>query len=422
MTVCSGPSRLGQKLAGHRHALRRGPAAVRREPLELRPPVPGAACRSPGSSGSAGSRRRSASSRRRPARARARPSGRLPRFTTTCAFSWPGWASPTARSAACRSAPRPPTRSSRRSSICRRGRRSSSWPRWSGATARRMRRSGTSCEASGFARVRVDGKSVNLDSPPKLSHRRKHRVEVVVDRAVVRRSTRSRLADSVESALDLGKGVIHVARVGDDGGRAALARRPLQPAPLVRRVAGGALKSSRRITSRSTARSAGARSARAWARSRGPTPPCWFPTPGEPPRGGRRRLARISLTNPPLRPDDRGPRRGRGNRSGYCPSTISTAGIGGSSSTAPGDTWYTRAARRPRLASPAFSFQYKGLFPAIEEAGRVSFIYRWKLQGMVDDVPCAACMGARLRDDAAAVRFHGYHARPDQPLAARGRP
>src|SRR5262249_35477219 len=54
------------------------------------------------------------------------------------------------------------------------------------------------------------------------------------------------------------------------------------------------------------------------------------------------------------------------------------------------------------------AFQYKGLFPAIEEAARVSFIYRFKLQGMVDDVPCAACMGARLRDDSAAVRFRNY--------------
>ena len=59
-------------------------------------------------------------------------------------------------------------------------------------------------------------------------------------------------------------------------------------------------------------------------------------------------------------------------------------------------------------AQPGFSFQYKGLFPAIEEAGRVSFVYRFKLQGMVDDVPCAACMGARLRDDSAAVRFQGF--------------
>src|SRR4029077_8946431 len=69
---------------------------------------------------------------------------------------------------------------------------------------------------SGFSRVRVDGKSVSLDEPPKLSHRRKHPVEVGVDRAVVRRATRSRLADSVEAALDLGKGVVLVARV-DDG-------------------------------------------------------------------------------------------------------------------------------------------------------------------------------------------------------------
>ena len=69
---------------------------------------------------------------------------------------------------------------------------------------------------SGFARVRVDGASHSLDAPPELSHRRKHRIEVVIDRAVVRRKTRSRLADSVEAALDLGKGVVHVARVGDE--------------------------------------------------------------------------------------------------------------------------------------------------------------------------------------------------------------
>ena len=88
--------------------------------------------------------------------------------------------------------------------------------------------------ASGFARVRVDGQSISLDNPPKLSHRRKHKVEVVVDRAVVRRSTRSRLADSIESALDLGKGVVHIARVGDESPRAELGCRPLQPAPRVR--------------------------------------------------------------------------------------------------------------------------------------------------------------------------------------------
>ncbi len=67
-----------------------------------------------------------------------------------------------------------------------------------------------------------------------------------------------------------------------------------------------------------------------------------------------------------------------------------------------------KSARKMPMAPGGFSFQYKGLFPAIEEAGRVSFVYRFKLQGMVDDVPCAGCMGARLRDDAAAVRFKGF--------------
>ena len=81
-----------------------------------------------------------------------------------------------------------------------------------------------------------------------------------------------------------------------------------------------------------------------------------------------------------------------------------------------GESWYNAPvpARKilrngPRVARPAaFSFQYKGLFPALEEAGRVSFVYRFKLQGMVDEVPCAGCMGGRLRDDAAAVRFKGF--------------
>ncbi len=68
---------------------------------------------------------------------------------------------------------------------------------------------------TGFSRVRIDGATVSLDETPKLSHRRKHKIEVVIDRAVVKRSTRSRLADSIESALDLGKGVVMIADVDE---------------------------------------------------------------------------------------------------------------------------------------------------------------------------------------------------------------
>jgi excinuclease ABC subunit A len=52
-------------------------------------------------------------------------------------------------------------------------------------------------------------------------------------------------------------------------------------------------------------------------------------------------------------------------------------------------------------------FQYKGLYPAIEEASRVSFEYRQSLADLVGETTCSACQGTRIRDDAAAVRLRG---------------
>src|SRR5204863_9812055 len=57
--------------------------------------------------------------------------------------------------------------------------------------------------------------------------------------------------------------------------------------------------------------------------------------------------------------------------------------------------------------APPLKFQYKGLFPAVDEASRVSWVYRSKLEHLVDEVPCSACHGARVRPDAAATRFAG---------------
>ncbi|MFO0958852.1 MAG: hypothetical protein U0800_15725 [Isosphaeraceae bacterium] len=85
-------------------------------------------------------------------------------------------------------------------------------------------------------------------------------------------------------------------------------------------------------------------------------------------------------------------------------STTWRAGIAACCSTARGPDGLPRRRRR----GCPFSFQYKGLFPAIEEAGRVSFVYRMRLSGMVENVACSGCMGGRLRDDAAAVRFRDF--------------
>ena len=52
-----------------------------------------------------------------------------------------------------------------------------------------------------------------------------------------------------------------------------------------------------------------------------------------------------------------------------------------------------------------FRFQFKGLYPALEEASRLSPRLRTQLEHLVDEIECSECGGSRLRDDASAVRF-----------------
>ncbi|MGN0537594.1 MAG: excinuclease ABC subunit UvrA [Acutalibacteraceae bacterium] len=63
---------------------------------------------------------------------------------------------------------------------------------------------------SGFVRVRVDGIIYDLSETIKLEKNKKHNIEVVIDRLVVREDIRSRLSDSVETASKLSNGLIIV--------------------------------------------------------------------------------------------------------------------------------------------------------------------------------------------------------------------
>ncbi|HLA83757.1 MAG TPA: excinuclease ABC subunit UvrA, partial [Thermoguttaceae bacterium] len=60
--------------------------------------------------------------------------------------------------------------------------------------------------ASGYVRLRLDGQTWPIDELPSIDRRRRHSVEVVVDRLVIRPDARGRVADSVENALSLGRG------------------------------------------------------------------------------------------------------------------------------------------------------------------------------------------------------------------------
>ena len=62
----------------------------------------------------------------------------------------------------------------------------------------------------GFARARVDGVIYALDEFPELEKNIKHNIEIVVDRLVLSKEMRTRLAQSVEQALDMTNGILEV--------------------------------------------------------------------------------------------------------------------------------------------------------------------------------------------------------------------
>ncbi|GAH47886.1 unnamed protein product, partial [marine sediment metagenome] len=66
---------------------------------------------------------------------------------------------------------------------------------------------------AGYVRVRVDGHIYDLAEEFQLDKNKKHSIEVVVDRLVIGQSDQSRIADSVETALKLGAGVVLVSIV-----------------------------------------------------------------------------------------------------------------------------------------------------------------------------------------------------------------
>ena len=71
--------------------------------------------------------------------------------------------------------------------------------------------------AQGFIRARIDGQVVELEQAPALDLRRKHSIEVVVDRFRVRPEAGLRLAESFETALRLADGIARVAFMEEPG-------------------------------------------------------------------------------------------------------------------------------------------------------------------------------------------------------------
>lgn len=258
--------------------------------------------------------------------------------------------------------------------------------------------------------MRVNGKSYNLDEPPIIDHRRKHNIEVVVDRNIVRAGTRTRIAEAVEQALSLGKGVVHLAYVNTD----------------IEESQWKIEKYSQHMACESCGKSYDMLNPHHYSFN---SPLGWCPTCEGLgfQRGANEQLLigdpKLSIREgaiiawPSLKP---------GNV--FLPFAEAIATHGGFNLDTPyidleptqqriilhgtGEHWLPlMPVIKPKKGKQSSSdtvpakFQYKGLFPAVDEASRVSFMYRYKLNHLVDEVPCTTCHGSRLRADSASTRY-----------------
>ncbi len=271
---------------------------------------------------------------------------------------------------------------------------------------------------NGYVRVRVNGQTHELDTMPNVDRRRKHELEVIVDRVTLRKETRSRLADSIENALALGRGVLHVVTVLPDVpekrwetkthsqhlvcGDCGRSFEPLSPHHFSFNSTigwchaceglGTEVGADPAALMRSTQMTLAEGAVLAWPSIKQPLFAAM--------------LAALSKHTglPTDVPFDQMPPRHR---------RLVLYGTG--------DEWIEvkRKAeggkRKTKKQEPTangfplstFRFQYKGLYPALEEASRVSPRLRTKLEHLVGEIECSQCGGSRLRDDSSAVRFEG---------------
>ncbi len=70
---------------------------------------------------------------------------------------------------------------------------------------------------NGYVRVRIDGETYDINDTPALEKNKKHTVDIVVDRLVMKEGIRPRLTDSAENALNLAKGNLVIVILNADG-------------------------------------------------------------------------------------------------------------------------------------------------------------------------------------------------------------
>jgi len=270
-------------------------------------------------------------------------------------------------------------------------------------------------QGMGFLRVRIDGETHRLDDVPDIDRRRKHNVEIVIDRITVSEKARSRIADSVETAFDLGRGEVRIAHVDRD--------KPEPQWKVQRFSLHFACQQCGRSFEELTPHNFSFNSPLGWCEAcegigteQGTNLAALIADP-------KRTLAEGAVAAWPNPADNElfhAMLTAMAKETGI-PLDVPFERLEPAHQRAvlygTGDRWFElgsgskvqgrveKTGPHPSSLVPQLKFQYKGLFPAIEEASRVSYTYRQKFNDLVGEVPCSWCGGSRLREDAAAVRF-----------------
>jgi len=254
---------------------------------------------------------------------------------------------------------------------------------------------------AGYQRVRVDGVVHTLDRPPRIDRRRRHDIEIVVDRVVIRADARPRIADSVETALSQSGGVLVVAYAEEE-----VAEQHWQTKRLSQKLS---CESCGRGFEPLSPHNFSFNSTLGWCpdceglgTQTGADPTALLSDP-------KKSLAEGALR---LWPDLKSPT-AQVMLESICtknriPIDVPFEELGARQRRiilhGTGDQAY-EVYQDSTKKVVAFRFQFKGLYPALEDASRLSPSFRSQLESLVAEVECTTCDGSRLRDDASAVRF-----------------
>lgn len=261
---------------------------------------------------------------------------------------------------------------------------------------------------SGLVRVRINGRTHSLDDVPPLSSTISYDIEAVVDRITISDANRSRISESVELALSLGNGNLFAIEPRDDQEEVHW-QSTRHSQHLACRKCGYSLQTL-------TPHSFSFNSPLGWCPeceglgTQTGTSPALLLEPHRTLREGAIRmwpalddssLAETGVTElaaPMLE--------------AFCsavgismdvPVEKLSSGQRRSILHGTSDRWYTITTSR----GISFEFQWKGLFPALEHAAKLSPQLRTQLNPFVAEVTCSACDGSRLNLDAAAAKFRG---------------